>query len=125
MEDMAQSKMHFFDKQLAKKYGVDEAIMLNHLIYWIATNNMNGKNRHDKRTWTYNPINAFIQYMPYWSEAQIRRVLNSLEKQEVIISGNFNKHKYDRTKWYALNDEEYFMKKHNPVDRMNKWSRRY
>ncbi len=32
MEDMTKSKIHFFDKQLAKKYGVDEAIMLNHLI---------------------------------------------------------------------------------------------
>ena len=36
---------------------------------------------------------------------KIARLLESLEKKGVIVSGNYNKAKYDRTKWYALNQE--------------------
>ena len=36
----------------------------------------------------------------------MRRVLESLIKQGVIVKGNYNKNPYDRTMWYALADEE-------------------
>ena len=120
-DNILESKLHFFDRKLATEYGVDEAIMLNHLIYWIAKNNMNGINRHDGKTWTYTAIKDFTKYQPYWTEAQIRRILNSLENMEVIITGNYNKHKYDKTKWYALKDEKHFLTKYNPIDKIDKW----
>ena len=41
-----------FDTILAAKYGVNEAIMLNNFIYWIAKNEANGKHFHDGRYWT-------------------------------------------------------------------------
>ena len=46
---------------------------------------------------------------PYYSEAQIKRIINSLVKKGVIIKECFNRHLYDRTTWYAFKDEEHFI----------------
>ena len=75
--------------------------------------------------WPNNYFLIFTIYFPYWSTGQIRRILKSLVNYGVIIEGNYNKHKYDRTKWYALKDEKYWMTKYNPVDEIDNWENRY
>lgn len=93
-----------FDTLLAEKYGVNEAIMLNNFIYWIAKNEANGKHFYDGRYWTYNSVSAFEKLFPFWSNKQVRNVLASLERQGVLLKGNYNEQKYDRTCWYAFTD---------------------
>ena len=113
---------HFFQPQLAMKYGVDAAIMLNHLMYWIASNQLNGRNYSINRTWTYYTLEGFTKIFPYWSYSQIRRIIKSLINQDVIITGNYNKHRWDRTTWYALVDEEHMLETNNVIDDIDKCS---
>jgi len=95
---------HSFNIEVAKEYGVDCAIVLEYLSFWIKKNEANGKHFYDGRYWTYNSIKAFSELFPYWSESQIRRILTKLEDSNLIVTGNFNKAGYDMTKWYAVND---------------------
>ena len=97
---------YMFDVELAKQYGTDEAIFLENLIFWVIRNRANERNFFDGRTWTYNSVRALKSLFPFWSDYQMRRVLESLIKQGVIVKGNYNKNPYDRTMWYALADEE-------------------
>ena len=97
---------YMFDVELAKRYGTDEAIFLENLIFWVIRNRENEKNFFDGRTWTYNSVRALKSLFPFWSDYQMRRVLDSLLKQGVIVKGNYNKNPYDRTMWYALAEEE-------------------
>lgn len=97
---------YMFDVELAKQYGTDEAIFLENLIFWVIRNRENERNFFDGRTWTYNSVRALKSLFPFWSDYQMRRVLESLIKQGVIVKGNYNKNPYDRTMWYALADEE-------------------
>ena len=94
-----------FDIRLAKKFGVEEAIMLSNFQFWILKNKANEKHLHEGKTWTYNSIKSFAKLFPFWSEKQIRRILDSLIKQGVIQTGNFNNSQYDRTIWYCFVDE--------------------
>lgn len=96
--------VYSFHTDHAKEYGVDEAIVIYNLLFWIAKNKANGTNEYDGSTYTYNSINAFRALFPFWTERQIGRILKSLENQNVIKVGNYNKAKYDRTKWYAFVD---------------------
>lgn len=98
-----------FNTEHAELYGINEAIMIRNFQYWIKKNKSNGKNLFEDKTWTYNSVNAFTELFPFWSSNQINRILNSLIKQEVLITGNFNKMKYDRTKWYAFVMENEFV----------------
>jgi hypothetical protein len=100
---------HSFDISYAKKYGVDEAIMISNFQYWLKKNWANEKHKHDGRTWTYNSIVAFEKLFPYWTAKQIRRVIDSLVSQGVLIRGEYNKSIYDRTSWYAFVEESTFL----------------
>lgn len=93
-----------FDIEIATEFGVDEAIMIYNLAYWIRHNEANGLHYHDGRTWTFNSVEAFTKLFPFWSRGQIRRILKSLEDKDVILTGNYNPSAYDRRMWYAFTD---------------------
>lgn len=104
---------HHFDKDYAIEYGVNESIILNHLIFWIEKNRANNRNFINGYHWTYSSYKAFTEIFPYWKELKIKRILDSLVKQEVILRENHNKAGYDRTLWYALKNEESIFQKRN------------
>lgn len=96
---------HQFCIELASSYGIEEAIIIHNLYFWIKKNVANGNNFHDGRYWTYNSSKAFSILFPYMTESKIYRVLKSLEEKELIVKGNYNDTKYDRTTWYSLSDK--------------------
>ena len=97
-------KEYHFSGELATKYGLDEAIMLHHLAYWVQKNTIDGRNIHGGRSWTYNSQNAFAAWFDWWSRRQIQRILKSLEDQGAIIKGSFNARPMDHTLWYTVSD---------------------
>lgn len=100
-----------FNIHHAKMYGVDEAIMIKNFQYWIIKNKANSINRHDNKTWTFNSVKSYTTIFPFWTSNQVDRILASLRNQEVLVTGNYNKAKYDRTKWYGFTDEASFIDK--------------
>lgn len=98
---------HHFDVDLAEKYGILEAVLLDNFCFWTAKNAANEVHIHEGRVWTYNSVKAFCEMMPYASSKQIRRALSHLEADGLIVTGNFNNSPYDRTKWYALTDKAF------------------
>lgn len=94
-----------FDTDIAAIYGVDEAIIIANLEHWIRHNIANDKHYHNGRYWTYNSIDAFTKLFPFWTARQIRRILQSLIDQNVLMTGNYNSSARDRTMWYAFTDE--------------------
>lgn len=93
---------HIFDVEIATKYGLAEAILLNNLYYWIEHNRANERNFYNGTYWTYNSVKAFKALFPYLSERKIHNALKKLQEQGVIETGNFNENTYDRTLWYSL-----------------------
>ena len=130
---------HQFKPEIAKEYGLPEAIFLHNLSFWQLTNERNERNFHDGRYWTYNSCKAFTETFIYFSQKQIQRILKSLVNQKCIVSGNYNKLKIDRTKWYSVEDhiislyefksiqtngqkrEMHWTKKGNAIYQMVKW----
>ena len=93
---------HSFNTEIAEKYGIEEAIIIEHLVFWIQKNIANDKHGRDGLYWTYNSAQAFNEIFPYMSPQKISRILRKLEKLEIIKSGCFNRRKGDRTKWYTI-----------------------
>ena len=54
---------HSFDIEIAEKYGVSEAILLQHLWFWIEKNKANEVNFYDGTYWTYNSIKALKDHV--------------------------------------------------------------
>jgi hypothetical protein len=100
---------HQFDIDHAKEYGIEEAIIINNLVFWIQKNKANGKHQYNGKTWTYNSSRAFAELFPYMSEKKVQRILKSLIDQQVLATGNYNQLSFDRTLWYAFIDESKFL----------------
>lgn len=97
---------HHFDIDVAKEYGIAEAVLINHFQFWITKNKANCTNFHDGRYWTFNSQKAMLELFPYLSQKSIRTVLQHLTDRGVIIVGNYNDNLYNRTNWYAFADED-------------------
>ncbi len=93
---------HQFDTDDAVKYGVDKAIIIANMRFWLSKNKANKKHLHDSYYWTYNSAKAFAELFPYFTESKIQRLLKSMEDDGLIITGNYNKVAYDRTKWFTM-----------------------
>jgi hypothetical protein len=95
---------HSFDIEHAAQYGLQESIMICNFEFWIAKNAANKRHIYDGKVWTYNSVKAFGELFPYFSTNQIRRSIDSLVNQDVLVTGNFNPSSYDRTTWYTFSD---------------------
>ena len=93
---------HSFNVEIATKFGMIEAVILEHLNFWISKNKANEVNFHDGNYWTYNSTKALAQLFPYVSSNTISRALRHLKEEGLILFGNYNKSSYDRTIWYAI-----------------------
>lgn len=98
---------HSFDIEIAKAYGVHEAILLKNIFFWVQKNIANDKNFYDGNWWTYNSKTAWEQLFPYLTQRQIGYALNHLIAAGIIITGNYNKDGRDRTLWYAITEKGY------------------
>ena len=87
---------------LAEKIGLNEAIMLQQIHFWLTRK----PHEKDGRQWIYNTYAEWATQFPFWSESTIKRTIRSLEKKGLIITGNFNKVKIDKTKWYTIDYEK-------------------
>lgn len=97
--------IHVFDTEVAKKYGVYAAIILQNIAYWITQNEANETNFYDGRYWTFNSKRAYGELFPYMSAKQIRTAIEKLVEEGILVTGNYNKLAYDRTAWYALTEK--------------------
>lgn len=98
---------HSFNVSVAERFGVEKAILLQNISFWLDKNLANERHIHNGMVWTYNSREAFSKLFPYWSAQKIGRMLRELEESGVITSENFNAAGYDRTKWYTINADKY------------------
>ena len=90
---------------VAERYGFEEAVFLDAIVFWYRANKAENRNFRDGRWWTYNSIKAFEEVFPWWSTKQIRRIANSCRDQGALISGEYNEDRRDRSLWYTPGDE--------------------
>ena len=96
---------HIFDVDIAKRYGVNAAVLLENIGYWIKQQEANETNFYDGRYWMFNSRRAYRELFPYMSERQIATAFEKLIADGLIVTGNYNQVAYDRTLWYALTEK--------------------
>lgn len=97
---------HMFNTAVAMEYGVNAAVILENISFWIKKNEANGENFRDGHWWTYNTAKAFTKLFPYFTERQIRYALNTLVENGILITANYSQQGlHSRTLWYALSNK--------------------
>ncbi|MGM0410291.1 MAG: hypothetical protein ACQEQF_05950 [Bacillota bacterium] len=95
-----------FQPSVACKLGLNKAIVVQQLHYLLQQRQEKDKARyfHQGRWWVYNSYAQWQEtFFNFWSTRTVRRIFNSLEEKDILISSNqFNQKKYDKTKWYTI-----------------------
>ena len=88
--------------QLATAIGLDKAIVLQQLRYWL---NGNSAHTRDGHKWIYNTYEQWqLDNFPFWTTQKIGGLFRELEKDGLIISCKFSRGKWDHTKWYRISE---------------------
>lgn len=95
-------RIHSYDIEVAKKVGLNAAVIFYNIDFWCQKNAANGKNIKDGRAWTYNSMSAFETLFPEFSYDQIRRALDKLIEVGYVGVGSYNKDPRDRTRWFCV-----------------------
>lgn len=94
---------------LASEIGLNEAIVLQQVHYWLEVEKKSDKKEvrekhfHNGRWWVYNTYDQWQTQFPFWCVRTIKGIFKRLETMDLLISDNFNRFGYDRTKWYTIN----------------------
>lgn len=95
-----------FNVDLAKAIGLNEAIVLQQIQYWIEIKeNEQGKYQdsiQDGYVWVYNTFENWNEQLPFWCIRTVKTIFKNLENKGILVVGNYNKMSYDKTKWYRI-----------------------
>ncbi len=100
---------HSFVIEVANEHGIEAAILIRHLQFWITKNQADGKHQHDDRTWTYSSVKALQEIFPYMTAKKVRWNIDKLVERGILLKGKYSKKKNDQTTWYAFQDEKTFI----------------
>lgn len=88
---------------LAVAIGLNEAIVLQQLHYWLAHATV----KHDGKLWVYKTYDQWkSQDFPFWSIDTIKRALTSLKDKGLVLVAQIADNSFNRVNHYAVNYEE-------------------
>lgn len=96
---------HHFGVSVAVEVGVNAAVVLENIAFWVRANRKAGRHKHDGKHWTYGSTRHFAELFDYLSEKQVRGALDKLITCGYVETGNFNRSAYDRTRWFTLTEK--------------------
>ena len=93
---------HYFNPNVAMLVSVQTAVVFQNIAFWIIRNEGNPAKLKEGRYWTYTTPEQLRDWQPYLTAKQIRTALKQLVDAGLLITGCFNRHRYDKTKWYTF-----------------------
>lgn len=94
------------NSELAVRIGLNEAVVLRQIYYWLEINEKLKRNYHDGKYWSYNTMeNWRKENFPWWSTKTVERAFKNLVNSGLVITDNYNKDSRDRTKWYSIDED--------------------
>lgn len=89
---------------LAAKIGLDNAIFIQQLHYWLLISD----NKREGRVWVYKTFDEWQRKnFPFYSTRKLKRIVSDLQKRKLIIIKRFNKMNIDKTNWYTIDYVEF------------------
>lgn len=93
-----------FNKDVAILVGVENAVIIHSIMFWITKNKHNDKMFYDGRYWTYSSQKAMLKSFPFFSKDQIKRRISSLARQGyLIVTSEYSQDK--KTYWYSVSND--------------------
>lgn len=87
--------------ELAARIGLNEAIVLQQISYWL--NETDSGVEHNGRKWVFNTMAQWSEQFPFWSQDTVKRTISSLRKMNILHTEKLAKDRYNHTNYYTIN----------------------
>ena len=87
---------------LAKLIGLNEAIFLQQLHYWLRTS----KHDHEGRSWVYNTYDEWHAQLSFYSLRTIKTIIANLQRKKLIIVKKLSSKALDRTNYFTIDYDQ-------------------
>jgi hypothetical protein len=95
---------------LAVKIGLNEAIVIQQLHYWLNNPKNAGRVDEDDNKWVYNTYDEWQEgNFPFWSTDKIQRIFLDLKAAELIIVKQLDAKKRDMRNFYRIDYDKLCM----------------
>lgn len=85
---------------LPKDGGLKKSIVLTRVEFWLSKK----EHFHDGRYWVFNSTKSWAEELGL-PESTLRRVFKQLRDDGILLTGNYNRQRHDRTLWYSIDYE--------------------
>lgn len=90
---------------LAARYGLDVAVFIQNIYYWVRKNEANQEHCYDGRYWAHSSYRGLEKWFePLWSMQQIKRIVSKCRDQGLLLVGDYNPDGFTHTNWYSVTD---------------------
>lgn len=90
---------------LAARYGLDVAVFIQNIYYWVRKNEANQEHFYDGRYWAHSSYRGLEKWFePLWSMQQIKRIVSKCREQGLLLVGDYNPDGFTHTNWYSVTD---------------------
>lgn len=91
-----------FSPTLARVFGIEAAIFLQWLHYFMVVKSLQERPLHDGRMWVYNSYEDWHSHMNFLSLTGMTTAIRKMETLGVILSAQLGANKFDRRKSYTI-----------------------
>ena len=96
---------HSFNVEVATKYGIPHALVLGHIDFMVQKARTNGEKRIEGKYWMRKSVGEFAEMYPYLTKNQVRRAIEKLRNDGLIVSRRFKSNECTKTLWYTVTKE--------------------
>ncbi len=91
-----------FSPTLARVFGIEAAIFLQWLHYFMVVKSLQERPLHEGRMWVYNSYEDWHSHMNFLSLTGVTTAIRKMEALGVILSAQMGVNKFDRRKSYTI-----------------------
>jgi len=93
-----------FNSGIAERFGITAALLLEYIWKEVKENEFHGRCSYEGNIWMRCSKKTFTAHMPYLSKGMVKRGIVSLKKAGLLVQGEHNESRFDRTAWYAFTE---------------------
>lgn len=102
MKTLIENSILVIEPSLAKEIGLNEAIFLRLLHYWLEK----AKISKNEKKWVFNSFGKWREQLPFFCERTVKRTIDKLKKMQLIEIKRNHQNPFNRTNFYTINYEE-------------------
>lgn len=94
--------VYTFHSQIAQRFGINTAIIAEYIWETIKNTSVCNQKEFAGRIWMRSSYKMFNVVFPFLSVRCISSAIKILIKKGILVRGEFNQNRFDRTTWYTF-----------------------